>query len=252
VVAWTGDNPSSLIGTGNVRDDSLAVSLGTSDTIFARTPDVDSGATHTFAAPLGGYMALVCFRNGSLARERVRDRHGLDWSGFSRALESSPPGSGGALMLPWFEPEITPHVPVPRVHTADLDDRDSVRHVRAVVEGQMMAMANHSQAICSGRRHIIATGGGSANRTILQVMADVFDADVVALPLSNTACLGAAIRAFHFDRSRSERPLSWSEAVGGFTESSHAASPIPANVAVYRHARARYAAFELQALTAAG
>ena len=35
MVPWTGDNPSSLIGTGIVAEGVLAVSLGTSDTVFA-------------------------------------------------------------------------------------------------------------------------------------------------------------------------------------------------------------------------
>ena len=34
VVVWSGDNPCSLIGTGLVREGRLAVSLGTSDTVF--------------------------------------------------------------------------------------------------------------------------------------------------------------------------------------------------------------------------
>ena len=34
VAAWSGDNPCSLVGTGIVRPGALAVSLGTSDTIF--------------------------------------------------------------------------------------------------------------------------------------------------------------------------------------------------------------------------
>ena len=248
VVTWTGDNPSSLIGTGNVRDDGLAVSLGTSDTIFAGTPHHDSGATHTFGAPTGGYLALVCFRNGSLARERVRDQHGLDWIGFAQALEKTPPGNDGRLMLPWFEPEITPHVATPRVRTFNLDVGDAARNVRAVVEGQMMAMANHSQGICRGRRRILATGGASTNASILQVMADVFDADVFTLRVSNTACLGAALRAFHFDRAASSQPLTWPQIVAGFTDSTHAASPGPSRVETYRVLRARYAAFESEAL----
>ena len=248
VVTWTGDNPSSLIGTGNVRDDGLAVSLGTSDTVFACTPTLDRGATHTFGAPMGGYMALVCFRNGSLARERVRDRYGLDWAGFTQALERTPPGNDGGLMLPWFEPEITPHVATSRVHTSHLDGRDVARHVRAVVEGQMMAMANHSGGICRGRRRVLATGGASTNPSILQVMAEVFDAEVFTQRVSNTACLGAALRAFHFDRAVSSQPLSWPQAVAGFTDSTHAASPTAANVEIYRELRAQYAAFESQAL----
>src|SRR5205814_5647595 len=43
VVAWSGDNPCSLIGTGLVEEGRIAISLGTSDTLFAfmREPRVD-------------------------------------------------------------------------------------------------------------------------------------------------------------------------------------------------------------------
>jgi xylulokinase len=100
VVAWTGDNPSSLVGTGNVRDDGMAISLGTSDTVFALTPDRHSGATHTFAAPMGGYMALVCFRNGSLARERgaIRWVRETRWR---RRERGSRPGARDAPRSRW-------------------------------------------------------------------------------------------------------------------------------------------------------
>src|SRR6266540_3366899 len=58
---------------------------------------------------------LICFKNGSLAREKVRDRLGAGWPGFNRALESAPPGNRGRVMLPWFDPEITPAVLHPEV-----------------------------------------------------------------------------------------------------------------------------------------
>ncbi len=89
VVTWSGDNPSSLIGTGLTREGIAAVSLGTSDTVFSLMgePRVDAtGTGHVFGAPTGDYMGLTCFANGSIARERVRDRFGLTWSGFSSAL----------------------------------------------------------------------------------------------------------------------------------------------------------------------
>jgi hypothetical protein len=47
-------------------------------------------------------------------------------------------------MLPWFEPEITPEVLTPGVRRYGLDPDDGPANVRAVVEAQMMAMANHS------------------------------------------------------------------------------------------------------------
>ena len=66
-------------------------------------------------------MSLVCFRNGSLARERIRDEHGLDWAGVRARCSTTPPGNDGAMMLPWFEPEITPHVRAAGVRRFGLD-----------------------------------------------------------------------------------------------------------------------------------
>src|SRR3954463_11270206 len=61
VVAWSGDNPCSLIGTGLVREGRMAVSLGTSDVSFGlmQAPRVDTtGTGHVFGAPTGAFMGL--------------------------------------------------------------------------------------------------------------------------------------------------------------------------------------------------
>jgi len=105
-------------------------------------------------------------------------------------------------MLPWFEPEITPPVSRPGVRRFDLDEHDSSGNVRALVEAQMMSMAIHSRWMGVEVKTIHATGGASANRAILQVMADVFGADVYQFDVGNSACLGAALRAFHAHRRR--------------------------------------------------
>jgi xylulokinase len=245
LVVWTGDNPSSLIGTGLISEGRVAVSLGTSDTIFGlmRTPRVDPGGTgHVFGAPTGDYMGITVFINGSLARERVRDDYRLDWAGFSEALRSTEPGNNGRLMLPWFVPEITPHVPVPGVRRIDLDPHDTAGNVRAVVEGQMMAMANHSTWMGVDVREIYATGGASVNPEILQVMADVFKADVRRFEGGNSACLGAALRAWHADAKASAHPLDWADVVRDLARpTGDAITPRPAASAVYAGLRRRYA-----------
>jgi xylulokinase len=253
VVAWSGDNPCSLIGTGIVREGRIAISLGTSDTLFGllSEPRVDpSGTGHLFGAPTGDYMSLICCRNGSLARERVRDAFGLDWAGFSRCLEATAPGNGGAIMLPWFEPEITPTVLQAAVHRYGLDPTDGPANVRAVVEAQMLALMLHSRWMGVDVDTIHATGGAARNRAILQVMADVHGADVYQLEIANSACLGAALRAYHADRVADGLPSDWQDIVAGFAEPVAATRirPVPAHVATYARLARVYEACEAHAL----
>jgi xylulokinase len=247
VITWSGDNPSSLIGLGLVHDGQLGVSLGTSDTVFApvTVPQPDpTGAGHLFGSPAGGYLALTCFANGSLARERVRDQYGLDWARFSAMLAATPPGNDGAMMVPWFVPEITPTVKGAGPYRDRLDPADAPRNVRAVVEGQALAMRLHSRWFAPQVRVIRATGGAAANPQILQILADVFDADVVRIAPANAASLGAALRALHADRLAAGQPMRWEEVVAGFTDpvAGAGAAPRPEAVAVYRVMAANYAA----------
>jgi len=198
VVAWLGDNSSSLVGVGLEREGDVAISLGTSDTIFGvmAQPHVSpDGIGHVFASPSGGFMGITVFANGSLARETVRDMYGLDWRGFSEALRSTPPGNNGARMLPYFVPEITPPVPIPGVQRFNLDERDAAANVRAVVEAQMTAMKQYSAWMGVTIRRLVATGGASGNPEVLKVMSDVFGVPVERRDVRNSACLGAAIRA---------------------------------------------------------
>lgn len=249
VVAWTGDNSSSLVGTGLVEEGTIAISLGTSDTIFGpmREPRVSAnGEGHVFASPIGAFMGITVFANGSLARERIRDDYGLNWSTFRRALLATPPGNDGGLMLPWFVPEITPHVPRPRVRRRHLEEHEAARNVRALVEGQMMAMANHSRWMGVGVSTIYATGGASRNSDVLQVMADVFGARVFPSPVGNSACLGAALRAWHAHARARGRPVAWPAIVGDLTtpDPSSVVTPNPAAVKVYERLSHAHQQFE--------
>lgn len=247
IVAWSGDNPCSMVGTGLVHEGQLAVSLGTSDTIFGpmREPRVSrDGTGHVFASALGEYMGITVFRNGSLARERVRDEFGWTWDVFSDALRQTPAGNGGAMMLPWFEPEITPSVPHQAVVRVGLDGGPPARHARAIVEAQMMALARHSAWMGVTPQAIHATGGAAANREILQVMADVFDADVYPFDATDSAALGAALRACQADTGDD-----WAAVVRDFTTPLAASGvrPDPEHVRTYRGLQPRYMALETAA-----
>lgn len=250
LVAWSGDNPCSLVGTGLIDEGQLAISLGTSDTVFGpmNEPRVSqSGIGHVFASPLGDYMAITVFRNGSLARERVCDDFGLTWSGFSAALRQTPAGNDGAVMLPWFEPEITPHVIRAGARTFGLNNGSPAQHVRAVVEAQVMAMLRHSSWMGVTAERIYATGGAAANREILQIIADVFNADVFQFESTDSAAMGAALRAYQADGN-----LAWPDVVHDFATHvpGSRVSPIATHVEVYRQLAPVYAAREAAALAA--
>jgi xylulokinase len=252
VVAWSGDNPCSLIGVGLVREGRVAISLGTSDTLFGlmTEPRVDpSGTGHVFGSPTGDYMGLTCFSNGSLARERIRDAFGLSWPDVSRILRSTPPGNDGRVLIPWFEPEITPPVLTPCVHRYRLSPDDAAGNVRGVIEAQMMAMAIHSRWMGIEIDTIHATGGAAVNPEILRVMADVFGAAVYHFPTSNSAALGSALRAWHADALDEGHPLPW-EAVTSAVQPDSAAriAPDPNSRALYRRLLPLYAACEAHAL----
>jgi xylulokinase len=251
VIAWSGDNPCSLIGTGLVREGRVAVSLGTSDTVFGlmREPRVDvTGTGHVFGAPTGDYMGLTCFQNGSLARERVRNQFRMDWAAFSRALDTTAPSV--RIMLPWFEPEITPAVPIAGVHRYGPRDTTPDADVRALVEAQMMAMALHSRWMGVEIDTIHATGGAAANRSILQTMADVFGATVYQLEVGQSAALGAALRAAHGDLAAGDSPADWEEVVRGFVEpvATTRLAPDARRHEFYRELTRVYAACEAHAL----
>lgn len=209
IIPWSGDNPSSLLGLGLIEEGMTAISLGTSDTCFGymqQLPPRMSPDAHTFIAPLStdptesahltqsAYMSLLCFRNGSLAREAIRQQWGLSWAQWSAAIESTPPANNGGIMLPWVGNETVPRVSQAGVHIFDCADDVGVQ-CRALLEGQMMAIAIHAEQAGLHPTSIRVSGGASVNPTIVQVMADVFQCPVDLCAQSNSAALGAALRA---------------------------------------------------------
>jgi xylulokinase len=201
VALFTGDNPASLVGMGATEPGTVVISLGTSDTFFAAMPGPKTdpeGFGHVFGNPAGGFMSLICFRNGSLAREALRDKLGADWSAFDRdALAATRGQAGNNLMLPFFGPEITPRHdftgPVME-GSADLETSPALQ-IRALLEGQFLNMRLHSQWMGVAVERIRLTGGASKNDGIAQLVADVFQAPVERFDVSNSAALGGALMA---------------------------------------------------------
>jgi hypothetical protein len=85
-----------------VRESRLAVSLGTSDTVFGlmREPRVDTtGTGHVFGAPTGDFMGLTCFKNGRSHASGARREATWPVLGSSRHAGRQP----RPILLPWYD-----------------------------------------------------------------------------------------------------------------------------------------------------
>jgi xylulokinase len=219
---WTGDNPASVIGLGLVKPGQVAISLGTSDTFFGtmqKCQTDENGEGHVFGSPTGDYMTLICFKNGSLAREKIREQYKIaDWKKFGELVASTPPGNNGGIMLPWFEAEIVPRVTRPGVRRLDLDEKDAAANCRAIFEAQMLSMRLHSQWMLVAPEQVFVTGGAAANPALLQVLADVMNCSVLRIEVSKSAALGAALLAAHGFLTHTGKNPKWDKLVADFTK----------------------------------
>ena len=197
VVIGTGDNPSSLVGMGASKPGKVVISLGTSDTLFAAIEGIrtdGAGLGHAFGNPQGGSMSLICVRNGSLAREAISRECGLaDWAAFSAAVDAAP--AARSAVLPMEETEITPRRAAGRIALGTPTTQTTLP--RAAVEGQALSLRLHSRWVGTPTTHLLLTGGASENPSVAKIFADVFGAPVLRLAVSDSAALGAALRAAH-------------------------------------------------------
>ena len=211
VVPFTGDNPASLVGCFAERPGTAVISLGTSDVFFAAMDafhtDPD-GYGHVFGNPMGGFMSLSCFKNGSLARDRVRRELGVDWTFFdetawsNQTIEQSEQSNNSPRAFPYFESEITPKHDATGIEANfDWAAADAATKVRAIVEGQIANMYERTRWIrlCQGSgghvgdfEEIKVTGGASRSKGIRETIARIFGAKVTTLDVADSAAVGGA------------------------------------------------------------
>ncbi|KFP33261.1 Xylulose kinase, partial [Colius striatus] len=92
------------------------------------------------------------------------------------------------------------------------------------------------------RTRILATGGASHNKKILQVLSDVFNAPVYTIDTTNSACLGSAYRAIH--GLVAETNVSLADVVKSAPEPRLAVTPTAGAEELYRPLLKRYAELE--------
>lgn len=207
VACGGGDNMMAAIGTGNVTEGRLTMSLGTSGTLFAYAdaPCIDpAGELAAFCSSTGGWLPLLCTMNCTVASELARSLLEMDLATMESAAGGAAPGADGVVILPFYNGERTPNLPNGKGCILGLngDNMTSANIVRASMEAAVFglragleAFARGHDTLVDGIDEIRLTGGAAGSAVWRQIVADIFGRPV-RLPVSQEgAAMGAALNA---------------------------------------------------------
>jgi xylulokinase len=244
VSAGGGDNMMGAIGTGNTAAGVVTASFGTSGTIYAcsERPVIDPlGEIAAFCDSTNRWLPLLCTMNVTVATEMVRKDFGLTHDQFAAEAAKAPAGCGGLLLLPYLEGERTPNVPHGTGVWLGANQKTftASHFARAAMEGVTLGMnygLRRLRELGLRPKQIRVTGGGAKSKFWRQIMADIFDTEVVTVKVSEGAAYGAALQAFWCWRLQRGDRLKINDVTDQFVHvnKNETAHPQKAAVIVYR------------------
>ena len=244
VSAGGGDNMMGAIGTGNTKAGVVTASFGTSGTIYAcsEEPVIDpQGEIAAFCDSTNRWLPLLCTMNVTVATEMLRTDFKWTHERYEREARKIPAGANGLLLLPYFEGERTPNVPDGTGVWFGVNAKtfEANHFARASMEGVTMGMNYGLRRLAElgcGCKQIRATGGGAKSKVWRQIMADVFNAEVVTLKVAEGAAYGAALQALWCWRLQQGEKVSINEITNEFVQvnKSETSQPNAKNAAIYR------------------
>tara|TARA_Y100000588_G_scaffold163195_1_gene177298 strand:- start:3323 stop:4576 length:1254 start_codon:yes stop_codon:yes gene_type:complete len=166
----SGDNMMSALGSGILQSGTLAISLGTSGTVFCHSekciqqsdPEISA-----FCDAIGGWLPLFCLNDCALELDALTDRFGLNHEDLAKISSQNPNQKEGKIYL-----------------------NKILNITRSLKRGY-----DKIRNACGGAKEIRVVGGGAKNKLWVQTIANTFNSDISVLSEFDTASLGAAIQA---------------------------------------------------------
>ncbi|MCW8345818.1 xylulokinase [Vibrio sp. ZSDZ65] len=200
-----GDNMMAAIGTGNVDEGMLTISLGTSGTVFGHShQQIDSTEypdLNAFCSSSNGYLPLASTMNVTTANNQILDLMGKDISHFDQMLNSANVGSDGLLSLPFYNGARLPNVSSAKgaILGMTASNLSQQNLLRSTVEGVTYNLARgisvlKQSGVIFSQACII--GGGANSRVWRQMISDVTNLKLVVPHSTEAAAVGGAIQAY--------------------------------------------------------
>ncbi|HAS03678.1 MAG TPA: xylulokinase [Pasteurella multocida] len=197
-----GDNMMGAIGTGNIQQGIVTMSLGTSGTLYAYT---DKPLTDlpmeiaNFCSSTDGWLPLVCVMNMTSANKNLMDLLQIDVAKFNEFIQQSPIGAEGITILPFFNGERVPPLPQAKASILGVDAANFTQPnlCRAMMEAASFTLRYgldlfRQAGLSTSQIRLI--GGGAKSAVWRQMIADIMNTEVVCLKEDEAAALGGAIQ----------------------------------------------------------
>ena len=156
VAPGSGDNMGAAMGLG-LRAGDVAISLGTSGTVFAvsATPTADtSGAVAGFASATGSFLPLVCTLNATKVTDTVAGWLGTDAPGLAELALAAADRPGSAVLVPLLRRRAHAQSARRDRHAARPDHRDEPRADRTRRSRRCpLRSARRGRCASAGRRN---------------------------------------------------------------------------------------------------
>ena len=197
-----GDNAGAALGLGLGSGD-VAISIGTSGTVFASTPDPvcdPTGAVAGFADATGRFLPLLATINAARILTTTAGLLGVDLAELDRLAQAGAPDADGLAMIAYLDGERTPNLPdatgsLLGMTRGNLTPENLARSaVLALLCMLGDALDRLTEQGVSAQR-IFLIGGGSASAAVQQAAADLLDSEVVIPQPGEYVALGAARQA---------------------------------------------------------
>ena len=201
ILAGTGDNPATLMGSGG----NIVISLGTSYTVNGMMESIKPPENSDYN--IFGYvdrraMALSVITNGGKVHTYFRERsaiagghaavEGVTWKSYSAAAGSLRLCREEKLMLPYLMDESVP-VSKSGIVCDGFSENEKQAVIRALHLSQVLSLKLHSAHLGDVEKICIA-GGGAKNRVMRQWIADAFNAQTYTTGIFEMAApMGCAI-----------------------------------------------------------
>ena len=206
VVFGSGDLAALALGCGIYKEGIGAVNIGTGAnySCYSETDRYDEKLRmQEFCNAIDrSYILSGAILSGGLSLSWLKNKI-LDirsYAEIDRLAGEVPPGSDGAIFLPYLGGERAPHMDYNATGLFfGLQHMHDKRHLcRAVLEGVTFALKDAENLMKENglsSRRIVACGGGARSPLWMQIQADIFEKEIVVTETNEQASLGACIIA---------------------------------------------------------